>query len=138
MNQGSDPRFIFPQKGSALKLNIKNLNPRVLLTHIIITLGYPAAKAFVTEGNKLQVFTDAMTIIAMVLLIGGVVYALILHGDYDIAGFVVKRGANSKEELNYQSYKKDQKEKRAEAFNYPLFLAIVYLIASAIIAYCIL
>lgn len=138
MNQGSDPRFIFPQKGSALKLNIKNLNPRVLLTHIIITLGYPAAKAFVTEGNKLQVFTDAMTIIAMVLLIGGVVYALILHGDYDIAGFIVKRGANSKEELNYQSYKKDQKEKRAEAFNYPLFLAIVYLIASAIIAYCIL
>ena len=138
MNQGSDPRFIFPQKGSALKLNIKNLNPSVLLTHIIITLGYPAAKAFVTEGNKLQVFTDAMTIIAMVLLIGGVVYALILHGDYDIAGFVVKRGANSKEELNYQSYKKDQKEKRAEAFNYPLFLAIVYLIASAIIAYCIL
>ena len=138
MNQGSDPRFIFPQKGSALKLNIKNLNPRVLLTHIIITLGYPAAKAFVTEGNKLQVFTDAMTIIAMVLLIGGVVYALILHGDYDIAGFIVKRGANSKEELNYQSYKKDQKEKRAEAFNYPLFLAIVYLIASAIISYCIL
>ena len=138
MNQGSDPRFIFPQKGSALKLNIKNLNPRVLLTHIIITLGYPAAKAFVTEGNKLQVFTDAMTIIAMVLLIGGVVYALILHGDYDIAGFVVKRGANSNEELNYQSYKKDQKEKRAEAFDYPLFLAIVYLIASAIIAYCIL
>lgn len=138
MNQGSDPRFIFPQKGSALKLNIKNLNPRVLLTHIIITLGYPAAKAFVTEGNKLQVFTDAMTIIAMVLLIGGVVYALILHGDYDIAGFIVKRGANSKEELNYQSYKKEQKEKREEAFNYPLFLAIVYLIASAIIAYCIL
>ncbi len=138
MNQGSDPRFIFPQKGSALKLNIKNLNPRVLLTHIIITLGYPAAKAFVTEGNKLQVFTDAMTIIAMVLLIGGVVYALILHGDYDIAGFIVKRGANSKEELNYQSYKKEQKEKREEAFNYPLFLAIVYLIASAIISYCIL
>ena len=138
MNQGSDPRFIFPQKGSALKLSIKNLNPRVLLTHIIITLGYPAAKAFVTEGNKLQVFTDAMTIIAMVLLIGGVVYALILHGDYDIAGFIVKRGANSKEELNYQSYKKEQKEKREEAFNYPLFLAIVYLIASAIISYCIL
>ena len=138
MNQGSDPRFIFPQKGSALKLNIKNLNLRVLLTHIIITLGYPAAKAFVTEGNKLQVFTDAMTIIAMVLLIGGVVYALILHGDYDIAGFIVKRGANSKEELNYQSYKKEQKEKREEAFNYPLFLAIVYLIASAIISYCIL
>ena len=79
-----------------------------------------------------------MTIIAMVLLIGGVVYALILHGDYDIAGFIVKRGANSKEELNYQSYKKEQKEKREEAFNYPLFLAIVYLIASAIISYCIL
>lgn len=102
---------------------------------MIITLGYPAAKAIVTEGNKLQVFTDAMTIIAMVLLIGGVVYALILHGDYDIAGFIVKRGANSKEELNYQSYKKEQKEKREEAFNYPLFLGILYLAASAIIAY---
>ena len=118
---------------------LKKINPRVLITHMIITLGYPAAKAYVTEGNKLQVFIDAVTIIAMVLLIGGVVYALVLHGDYDIAGFIVKRGVKSEEEeLNYQAYKKAQQEKREESFNYPLFLGIVYLAVSAIIAYGIL
>ena len=102
---------------------------------MIITLGYPAAKAYVMGVNRLQVFTDAVTIIALVLVIGGVVYALVLHGDYDIAGFVLRRGMKSEEELDYRKYKESQKEKREEAFNYPLFLGILYLAAAAVIAY---
>ena len=102
---------------------------------MIITLGYPAAKAYVMGVNRLQVFTDAVTIIALVLVIGGVVYALVLRGDYDIAGFVLRRGMKSEEELDYRKYKEAQKEKREEAFNYPLFLGIFYLAAAAVIAY---
>lgn len=105
---------------------------------MIITLGYPAAKAYVTGFNRLQVFTDAMTIIGMVLLIGGVVYSLVLHGDYDISGFILRRGikrSSVDEELDYAKYKEEQRAKREEAFNYPLFLGILYLAASAVIAY---
>ena len=52
-------------KETVLKKLLKKINPRVLLTHVIITLGYPAARAFTAEINRLQLFTDAMTIIAM-------------------------------------------------------------------------
>ena len=62
------------------------------MTHFIITLGYPAARAFIAEQNKLQLFTDAMTIIAMAMIIGGIVYALVLRGDFDISAFVMRRG----------------------------------------------
>ena len=119
-----------------MKKILGKINPRVLLVHMIITLGYPAAKAYVTGVNRLQVFTDAMTIIGMVLLIGGVVYSLVLHGDYDISGFILRRGARrSDEELDYAKYKEEQRQKREEAFNYPLFLGILYLASSAVIAY---
>ena len=52
------------------------------MTHVIITLGYPAARAFIAEQNKLQLFTDAMTITGMVLIIGGLIYSFVLHGDF--------------------------------------------------------
>ena len=113
----------------------KNINPRVLMTHIIITLGYPAARAFIAERNKLQLFTDAMTIIAMVMIIGGIVYALVLRGDFDISAFVMRRGMKRDDMQNFQKYKDDRIKKRKAAFNYPLFLGILYLIVSAVIAY---
>ena len=84
------------------------------MTHVIITLGYPAARAFIAERNKLQLFTDAMTIIAMAMIIGGIVYALVLRGDFDISAFVMRRGM-----------KRDDMQ----------FLGILYLIVSAVIAY---
>ena len=105
------------------------------MTHVIITLGYPAARAFIAERNKLQLFTDAMTIIAMAMIIGGIVYALALRGDFDISAFVMRRGMKRDDMQNFQKYKDDRIKKRKAAFNYPLFLGILYLIVSAVIAY---
>ena len=105
------------------------------MTHVIITLGYPAARAFIAERNKLQLFTDAMTIIAMVMIIGGIVYALALRGDFDISAFVMRRGMKRDDTQNFQKYKDDRNKKREASFNYPLFLGILYLIVSAVIAY---
>ena len=105
------------------------------MTHVLITLGYPAARAFIAERNKLQLFTDAMTIIAMVMIIGGIVYALVLRGDFDISAFVMRRGMKRDDMQNFQKYKDDRNKKRKAAFNYPLFLGILYLIVSAVIAY---
>ena len=76
-----------------MKKLLKKINPRVLLTHVIITLGYPAARAFTAEINRLQLFTDAMTIIAMALIVGGIIYGFVLRGDLDISGFVMRRGS---------------------------------------------
>ena len=119
-----------------MKNLLKKTNPRVLLTHMIITLGYPAARAFAAEQNRLQLFTDAMTVIAMALLVGGILYGFVLRGDLDISGFVMRRGMRrSDDPQNFAKYKKELQEKREDAFNYPLFLGILYLAVSAVIAY---
>lgn len=117
---------------------LKKIKPRLLLIHQLITLGYPAVRAYVSPVNRLQIFTDAMTFIALMLLIGGVVYALALHGDFDISSFVFKRGTRREDKQSFQAFKEDLEQKRQEAFNYPLFLGIVYLIVAALIAYLIL
>lgn len=118
-----------------MKLHLKKINPRVLLTHVIITLAYPAARACTAGRGGLQIFTDALTIIGMVLIIGGIVYALALRGDFDISAFVMRRGMKRDDTQNFEKYKKEQDKKREAAFNYPLFLGILYVIVSAVIAY---
>ncbi len=118
-----------------LKIRFRNIKPRLLLIQLIITLGYPAAKAAISDYNRLLIFTDAMTIIAALLLIAGVFYALYLHGDFDISGFLLKRGARRNGKQSFEAYKDDKKQEREEAFNYPLFLAIVYFAAAVVLAY---
>ena len=108
--------------------------PVMLLAHVLVTLAYPAARALTAPQNRLLVFTDAMTIIAMVLLVCGIVYALIFRGDFDISGFAFIRGLRGGGK-NYEAYKADRKQEREEAFNYPLFLGILYLLAAAVIAW---
>ncbi len=123
----------------------RNIRLRPLVSHLIITLAYPAFRAFVEPANRLQLFTDAITIIAFILLIGGVVYSLYLHGDFDISGFAFKRGMKSSRRhqteeppQSFDDYIAERKEKREEAFNYPLFLGVIYILAAVFIAYVIL
>lgn len=108
--------------------------PGTMLAHMLVTLAYPTARALTAPRNKLLLFTDAMTIIAMVLLVCGIVYALVLRGDFDISGFAFIRGLRGGGK-NYDAYRADRKEEREEAFNYPLFLGILYLLAAAVIAW---
>ena len=108
--------------------------PGTMFAHMLVTLAYPAARALTAPRNKLLLFTDAMTIIAMVLLVCGIVYALVLRGDFDISGFAFIRGLRGGGK-NYDAYQADRKEEREEAFNYPLFLGILYLLAAAVIAW---
>ena len=108
--------------------------PGTLLAHVLVTLAYPAARALTEPQNRLLLFTDAMTIIAIVLLVCGIVYALILRGDLDISEYIFSRGL-ARGGKSFEAWKADKKEEREEAFNYPLFLGIVYLIVSAVIAW---
>lgn len=133
-----DSIAMIPLKGSVPMLKrFKNIKRTVLLAHIPVTLAYPLYKAFTSE-NRLLVFSDVLTIVAMILLIAGVIYSLVLHGDFDIAGFALKRGIRSKEQQTYAAYRQDKQEKHGSAFNYPLFLGLVYLAVSAFIAYAVL
>ena len=116
----------------------KNLKIKTLLVHLIVTLAYPAAKAITSEDHGLLVFCDVLTIVAGILLIAGVVYGLALHGDFDIAGYAFRRGFRSGQKQTYDAYRKNMQEKREDAFNYPLFVGLLYIALSAFIAYVLL
>ena len=117
---------------------LKKIKVRPLRAHLIVTLAYPAARSAAAADHRLLLFTDAITVTGMVLLIGGVIYAMVLHGDFDITGFALKRGMQKGSQQTFDAYMADRKEKREEAFNYPLFLGIVYLAAAAVLAYAFL
>lgn len=126
---------------------MKNIKPSMLITHLIITLAYPAVKALASPVKRLLIFTDAMTIVALILVILGIIYSLILHGDFDISSYYLqhgarsaryaftRRGAEEQQKKSIDEFILEAREKRENSFNYPLFLGIVYLIASLVIAY---
>lgn len=113
----------------------KNIRWKTLLIYVIISLAYPVARAVTASYNRLQIFSDILTIFAMVLLILGILYALVLKGDFDVTGFVFKRGAKKDMTQSFEDYKKNKDEEREAAFNYPLFLGVLYFAVSVIIAY---
>jgi hypothetical protein len=89
-----------------------------------------------------------MTIVALLLIIVGIIYSLELHGDFDVSNyylqhsgrsiarrFAVRRSAQMQQEEDIAKFISDAREKREGAFNYPLFLGIVYLLAAVVIAY---
>lgn len=126
---------------------LKKMKPGLLIAHVVVTLAYPAVKAFRAESNRLLVFTDAMTIVALILLIGGIIYSLALRGYFDVSTYFIHRGIrsfrfsqprhglNTEQNQSVSEYLERVREKREDAFNYPLFLGIVYLLASVVIAY---
>ncbi|MBR0407425.1 MAG: hypothetical protein IJI53_05270 [Clostridia bacterium] len=116
-------------------LKFKNIRLRPLLIHLIVTLLYPVFRAFIAENNKLLLFTDAITIIGLVMIAGGVIYALFLHGDFDISGYLLKRGLQKEPKRNYIAYLYDVYEQREGAFNYPLFVGLLYIAAALILGY---
>ena len=113
---------------------LKNIRPGPLASHVLISLAYPCVRAFLAGGRRLLVFTDALTVIGVMLLAGGVFYSMYIHGDYDVTAFVFKR-ARRGDQQSFDAFMDDRKEKREDAFNYPLFLGILYLAVSAVIAW---
>ena len=121
----------------AIKKKFRNIQPRLLGIHLLVTLAYPVARALISERTKLLIFTDSLTVTGGVLIIAGIVYNLYLHGDFDISAFLLRRGAARKKEepQSYETVRQDRKEKREAAFNYPLFLGLLYVAVSLILAY---
>ena len=116
----------------------KNIKLKYLLTHLVVTLAYPAIRAARAEAHRLQLFTDAMTIIGALLILIGIFYSFILHGDLDRTKYVFSRGFAKGIVKPYDVYEREEEKSREDAFNYPLFLGVVYLAVSAFIAYVLL
>ena len=71
----------------------KNIKLKYIIIHLIVTLAYPAARAFRADKNRLMLFTDAMTVIGALLIVLGVFYGFYLRGDFDRTSYVFQRGA---------------------------------------------
>ena len=113
-------------------MNLKNLKIKNLITNLLIALAYPILK-FATSKNRLLAFSDACFIIGLFLIIVGILTWLLLKGDFDITTYIADR-VFKKEERDFNTFMKDQKEKRKDSFNYPFFCGIIMLILSFITA----
>lgn len=126
---------------------LKNIRLVPMIAHLIITLAYPAARALRAESGRLLMFTNALTIVSLVLLIGGIIFSLALHGIFDISTYYIQRGLRSlrfsglrrslaqERDQSLDEYLAEAKDRRETAFNYPLFLGIVYLLLCVAIGY---
>ena len=116
----------------------KNIKLTALIGHLVVTLAYPAVRSARAEGNRLLLFTNALTIISLLMIVVGIFYSFILHGDLDRARYTFSRGLTNGIVKPFDVYEKEVKKDREDAFNYPLWLGILYLIVSAVLAYCVL
>ncbi len=132
----------------AMFKKLKNIRPSILLSHIVVSLAYPAVKAFSSPKDRLLLFTNAMTIVALLLVVFGIIYSMVLHGDFDISSYYVqhgkkslsrhlspRRGLEAQPDKSITEFLSEAREKRKESFNYPLFLGLVFLLAAAVIAF---
>ncbi len=104
-----------------------------LLVCLLVSSLYPIYKYVSSANDKLMHFINAATIVGLVMLILGVLYSLMLHGDFDITEYVAKRAMSKKQMKPYKAFKEDKKEEREGRINYPLFVGLILLAAAAIL-----
>ena len=114
-------------------MKFKNFKLINAITVSSFMLCYPLLKALTSDGNKLVIFLDALTIISLTMMIAGVFYFLYLKGDFDMSNYFIRRPV-SKDNLTYEEYHQKRENKRKDSFNYPLFLGIFYLVVSYLAA----
>ena len=114
-------------------MNFKNFKWTNFLIVSLYVITYPALKAFTSEGNRLLVFLDVITIVSTVMVLIGVLNHLYLKGDFDATRFVFVRKMSGKE-INYDKYIKEKREQKKDRFNYPLFTGLFYLALSYVIS----
>ena len=114
-------------------MKFKNISLKTLLIFLFIYLLYPVVKAVVSDDHLL-VFSDSCLIIGLVSIFFGVFNSFVLHGDYDIASYILNKKRLKNEGIDYKEYLKQRKEKRKDSFNYPLFIGILMILFSLISA----
>jgi len=114
-------------------MGLRHFRVRQLLPHLGVALLYPVY-AFVTSDGSWVRLADAMTVVGLIFLILGVVWYLVMKGDFDITGYVLRRGMRGTGQKTFADYRREKEEQRREMANYPLLTGIALLLASALIA----
>ena len=117
---------------------INRIHPRVFLTYVVISLVIPVIRMVIADHGKLQVFTNTLTIIGLVLIIAGLFYGMDTRGEYDLHGWsrwTIYLRKNKDGTQRVQEFKDAMTERKNAYFNYPLFLGVLYLIVSGVIAF---
>ena len=114
-------------------MNFRNFKLSGFLPNFIIAMAYPAVRALSSEASRLLHLVNAMTVIGLVMIILGVLYNLVLKGDFDITRFIADR-AMKHTQKGYKAYKEDREDEREGSFNYPLFVGIILIAASIVLS----
>lgn len=133
-------------------MKFKNIKVKNLIVSVLVSFVYPITKSIISN-NRLLVFSDTCLIIGLISLVIGLMNSLYLHGDFDITNYiahtlVTREGNNLASFLTRKNnllgtatkseredlvlFVENQKNKRKDSFNYPLFCSILLLIMSYI------
>ncbi len=114
-------------------LRFKGFRLRRFLVFLLPAVIYPVY-AYVSSENNLLKFIDAMTIVGIMFLVIGIVYSLILHGDFDIVEYLAKRSIRKGDVKPFAAFKADKKEERKDSVNYPFLVCVLFLLVSGLLA----
>ena len=90
-------------------MKFKNIKLSSVVTISILMLSFPLYKALSSEGNKLLIFLDALTITSLVMILLGVLYYNYLKGDFDASRYVLFRQRSGKEvDFYYALHHRDE------------------------------
>ena len=100
-------------------MNIKNLKLKNVLIISMYILTYPLLKAFTSEGNKLLVFLDVLTITSIMMIVFGIIYNLYQKGHFDISQYVLSRKLSSRDltgkQTDPEKYLNDREKERKDS-----------------------
>ena len=123
-------------------MKFRNLKIKDLIPNLIVSLAYPLIRIFRVPANRLLAFTDALTIISLILLVLGIINYLHMKGDFDRAQYMFSLRPlwvfSRRAPKPYDEFAKDKAVDHANEFNYPLFLGLIYLVISIFLSYVIL
>ena len=115
-------------------MRFKNLKLSGIIVVSMFMITYPLLKAFTSEGDKVMIFLDALTITSVIMIGVGVLYNSYLKGDFDTTGFLVARNLGKKN-IDYNTYISNKRTEKEDSFNYPLFLGIAYFLIALAASY---
>jgi len=119
-----------------MKKILKRFKLSYFLPNIIVSGAFPFIFAMrAPKAERLLKFTNALTIVGLIMIIFGVIYHLYLKGDFDITQYLAKRSMDAKNTKPFDAYMEDKEDKKKELFNYPLLVGFLFIGISVVITY---
>jgi len=116
-------------------MKFPKLSLRNLLTSVICAFAYPVYAYVSSDSTPLLDFLDALTITGLVFLIIGIILSMVLHGDFDISEYLVRRTIEKEHMKPFEAFKQDKQDARRSRINEPFLTGVIALAVSAVLAF---